>query len=205
MILLLFYAIISIFFSFLCSILEAVLLSVTPTFVNVKITEGKTYAKTLEKIKEDVDKPLIAILTLNTIAHTVGAILVGVQAKKYYAEAYSTDVTSILGFELTEDLLVGIISTIMTILILVVSEIIPKTIGVTYWKKLAQLTTNILSALIFLSNGPVFYGFFNSLPNFLEKVTMALFLAEKISVQWLILLKKKEFFKNLKVRLFAIY
>ena len=149
MILLLFYAIISIFFSFLCSILEAVLVSVTPTFVNVKITEGKTYAKTLEKIKEDVDTPLIAILTLNTIAHTVGAILVGVQAKKYYAEAYSTDVTSILGFELTEDLLVGIISTIMTILILVVSEIIPKTIGVTYWKKLAQLTTNILSALIF--------------------------------------------------------
>ena len=82
MALLVVYAIASIFFSFLCSILEAVLLSVTPTFINVKISEGKAYAKTLEHIKEDVDKPLIAILTLNTVAHTVGAILVGVQAEQ---------------------------------------------------------------------------------------------------------------------------
>ena len=138
MALLLFYAIISIFFSFLCSILEAVLLSVTPTFVNVKISEGKAYAKTLEKIKEDVDKPLIAILTLNTIAHTVGAILVGVQAEQlpYKFEIWGINV-------------VGIVSAIMTILILVVSEIIPKTIGATHWKKLASFTTTVLSALIF--------------------------------------------------------
>ena len=72
--LLIFYAFISIFFSFLCSILEAVLLSITPTFINVKLKEGKSFAKTLEVLKKDVDQPLIAILTINTIAHTVGAI-----------------------------------------------------------------------------------------------------------------------------------
>ena len=84
MALLLFYAFISIFFSFLCSILEAVLLSVTPTFINVKKKEGKAYANDLEDLKKDVDRPLIAILTLNTIAHTVGAILVGKQAETLY-------------------------------------------------------------------------------------------------------------------------
>lgn len=143
------YALISILFSFLCSILEAVLLSITPTFINVKIAEGKLYALQLQEIKKDVDKPLIAILTLNTIAHTVGAILVGVQAKIYYVEAFGSTMTKIFGFNLTADLLVGIISTIMTILILVVSEIIPKTIGATYWKSLAGFTTQALSILIF--------------------------------------------------------
>ena len=149
MTLLIVYAVVSIFFSFLCSILEAVLLSVTPTFINVKKNQGLAYAETLESLKKDVDKPLIAILTLNTIAHTVGAILVGVQAKIYYAEAYSSEATSILGFELTEDLLVGIISSIMTILILVVSEIIPKTIGASYWKRLANFTSKTLIILMF--------------------------------------------------------
>lgn len=147
--LLIFYAVISIFFSFLCSILEAVLLSVTPTFVNVKKQEGKAYAKDLEELKNDVDRPLIAILTLNTIAHTVGAILVGVQAKAAYAEMYGNNPTSIFGIELTEDLMVGIVSSVMTILILVASEIIPKTIGATYWKQLANFTTKALNVLIF--------------------------------------------------------
>jgi CBS domain containing-hemolysin-like protein len=148
--LLIFYATISILFSFLCSILEAVLLSVTPTFINIKIQEGKAYAKTLEKLKNDVDRPLIAILTLNTIAHTVGAILVGVQAKKAYAELYGTTTRSILGLEFSEDLMVGVVSTVMTILILVVSEIIPKTIGATYWKQLANFAAKALLPLIFV-------------------------------------------------------
>ncbi|WP_299112144.1 hemolysin family protein [uncultured Winogradskyella sp.] len=147
--LLIFYAIISIFFSFLCSILEAVLLSITPTFINVKKKEGKAYADDLEELKKDVDRPLIAILTLNTIAHTVGAILVGVQAKVAYAELYGTTKRSILGMEFTEDLMVGVVSTIMTILILVASEIIPKTIGATFWKQLANFTAKALKVLIF--------------------------------------------------------
>ncbi|MFT5242995.1 MAG: CBS domain containing-hemolysin-like protein [Psychroserpens sp.] len=147
--LLIFYAVISIFFSFICSILEAVLLSVTPTFLNLKKKEGKTYAADLEILKKDVDRPLIAILTLNTIAHTVGAILVGVQAKVAYAELYGTTSRSLFGIKFTEDLMVGVVSTLMTILILVASEIIPKTIGATYWKQLANFTTKALHVLIF--------------------------------------------------------
>ena len=147
--LLIFYAIISIFFSFLCSILEAVLLSITPTFINVKKKEGKAYATTLEELKKDVDRPLIAILTLNTIAHTVGAILVGVQAKVAYVEMYGSQTRRLFGISFTEELMVGIVSTVMTILILVASEIIPKTIGATYWKQLANFTSKALNLLIF--------------------------------------------------------
>lgn len=135
MTLLIFYGIISIFFSFLCSILEAVLLSVTPTFVNIKKQEGKAYATGLEELKKDVDKPLIAILTLNTIAHTVGAILVGAEAKKVFNdEGYG----------------VFIVSSVMTILILVASEIIPKTIGATYWKQLANFSTKTLNLMVLI-------------------------------------------------------
>lgn len=135
MTLLLIYATLSILFSFLCSILEAVLLSVTPTFINVKKKEGKAFANDLEVLKKDVDKPLIAILTVNTIAHTVGAILVGTQAKK----AFNDDGNGVL-----------IVSVVMTILILVASEIIPKTIGATYWKGLAGFSTRALNILIFI-------------------------------------------------------
>ncbi|WP_435261157.1 CNNM domain-containing protein [Tenacibaculum sp. nBUS_03] len=138
MTLLIIFATLSILVSFLCSILEAVLLSVTPTFVNVKKKEGKAYAEGLEALKKDVDKPLITILTLNTIAHTVGAILVGVQAEQLPYK-----------FEILGVNMVGIVSTIMTILILVVSEIIPKTIGATYWKGLAGFTTTTLKWFIF--------------------------------------------------------
>jgi len=148
MALLVFYAVISIFFSFLCSILEAVLLSINPTFINIIKKEGKGYAETLEALKKDVDQPLIAILTLNTVAHTVGAILVGVQAKVAYAELYGTTTRSILGIEFTEDLMVGVVSTLMTILILVASEIIPKTIGATYWKQLANFTAKTLKIMV---------------------------------------------------------
>ncbi|TBM99360.1 HlyC/CorC family transporter [Hyunsoonleella flava] len=135
---LIFWATISIFFSFLCSILEAVLLSVTPTFINVKKQEGKDYATTLENLKKDVDKPLIAILTLNTIAHTLGAMMVGIEAEKlpYKVELWGINT-------------VGVVSAIMTFLILVASEIIPKTIGATYWKGLANFASKTLMILIF--------------------------------------------------------
>lgn len=146
--LLIFYAFISIFFSFLCSILEAVLLSITPTFISVKKREGKSYALTFEELKKDVDQPLIAILTLNTIAHTVGAILVGVQAKVAYAELYGSSEQTVFGVTFTEDFMVGIVSTIMTLLILVASEIIPKTIGATYWRNLANFTSKTLKFMV---------------------------------------------------------
>ena len=132
--LLIFYAFISIFFSFLCSVIEAAFLSITPTFVRLKKSEGKSYADSLEKLKEDVDRPLIAILTINTVAHTVGAILVGVQAEQVYPEGGS---------------MVGIISAVMTIAILVLSEIIPKTIGASHWESLGNFTAKTLHAFIF--------------------------------------------------------
>ncbi len=132
--LLIFYGVVSISFSFICSILEAVLLSVTPTFISVKIKEGKTYAITLKKLKDNIDQPLIAILTVNTIAHTVGAILVGVQAEKTYGSGNNA---------------VGIVSAIMTMLILILSEIIPKSIGANYWKKLSKFASIAIVTLMF--------------------------------------------------------
>ena len=141
MALLLTYAFLSIFFSFLCSILEAVLLSITPSFIQIKTNEGKSYAATLARFKQDIDKPLIAILTLNTIAHTVGAILVGEEAGKL-ASGGGWDV-SLFGFNF-----VALVSTIMTLLILTVSEIVPKTIGATYWKSLGNFTAKTLSILV---------------------------------------------------------
>ena len=134
MTLLFIYASISIGFSFLCSILEAVLLSITPTFIAVKKNEGKAYAITLKKLKDDVNKPLISILTVNTIAHTVGAILVGVQAEKTFGSSNNA---------------VGIVSAIMTLLILILSEIIPKSIGASYWKQLANFSAKTITILMF--------------------------------------------------------
>lgn len=138
MALLIIYALVSIILSFLCSILEAAFLSFTPTYLRLKAKEGKKYAVTLAKFKKDIDKPLIAILTLNTLAHTVGAILVGVQAEKlpYKVEWFGMNI-------------VGIVSAVMTLLILVLSEIIPKTIGATYWKKLGNFTAIFLKLIIY--------------------------------------------------------
>src|SRR5680860_1668808 len=116
--LLILYAVLAIFFSFLCSIIEAAFLSMTPTYIKMKAKEGKSYAKTIKKFKQNIDEPLIAILTVNTIAHTVGALLVGVQAEEVYPNGGN---------------MIGVISAIMTLAILVLSEIIPKTIGATYW------------------------------------------------------------------------
>ena len=145
--LLILYVISTIALSFLCSILEAVLLSVNPTFLKIKINEGNKYAENLQKMKDNIDEPLIIILTLNTIAHTVGAILVGVQAKELYS-SIDNNTYEIFGTLLTEDLIVGIVSSIMTVLILLVSEIIPKTLGATYWHKLVRFTSIFLNSII---------------------------------------------------------
>ncbi len=146
--LLILYGFLTICLSFLCSILEAVLLSINPTFIKIKIKEGKKYAEKLQTLKSSIDEPLIIILTLNTVAHTVGAIMVGVQAKIAYSTLNVENSYSILGASVSEDLLVGIVSTIMTLLVLVLSEIIPKTIGANYWHKLAPFTTILLSSIL---------------------------------------------------------
>ena len=120
-------------------------------------------------IKKDVDKPLIAILTLNTIAHTVGAILVGVQAKIAYSELYGNTEKTLLGIQFSEAAMVGLVSTIMTILILVASEIIPKTIGATYWKQLAHASTTALKIMVWALRWTEFFGYCSFSPDWSEK------------------------------------
>jgi CBS domain containing-hemolysin-like protein len=144
--LLILYVFLTISLSFLCSILEAVLLSVNTTFIKIEIKGGKKYAKKLSDLKNSIDEPLIIILTLNTIAHTVGAILVGVQAKVAYSELNLEN--TFLAGGISDEVLVGFVSTIMTIMILLFSEIIPKTIGAKYWNSLAKFTTIFLSSII---------------------------------------------------------
>lgn len=137
------FFLLSIIFSFLCSVWEAVLLSVTPSYIKRKEQEAPSTGKLLASLKEDIDKPLSAILTLNTIAHTVGAIGVGAQAGKLYGSNYF----SLLGFEITYE---SLIATLMTLAILFLSEIIPKTIGANNWKSLAPLTARALKVLMWI-------------------------------------------------------
>jgi len=140
MALLIVFFLLSIIFSFLCSIWEAVLLSVTPSYVNIKAGEGGYMGKSLNSFKKDIDRPLSAILTLNTIAHTVGAIGVGAQAGKVWQG----------GFEIFGKHLGGesIIAGLMTLAILILSEIIPKTLGANNWKALAPFTVRSLNILM---------------------------------------------------------
>jgi len=131
MALLIAYLLIALLFSFLCSIMEAVILSITPYFIATKLSEGKNYAKRLTKYKDNIDRPLAAILTLNTFAHTIGAAGVGAQAQAIWGNQY-----------------LSITSIVLTILILFFSEIIPKTIGANYWMQLANPTVIILRVLM---------------------------------------------------------
>jgi CBS domain containing-hemolysin-like protein len=117
--------------SFLCSIMEAVLLSVSPSFIARQEQEGQWLGPKLRKFKDNVDQPLAAILSLNTIAHTVGAAGAGAQAAAVFGDAY-----------------IGVISAVLTFLILVVSEIIPKTLGAAYWRQLSPFVVRVLEVTI---------------------------------------------------------
>ncbi len=133
MLLLISYVLIALVFSFLCSIAEAVLLSVTMPHIVLMEQAQKTSGAILRRQKTEVGRPLAAILTLNTIAHTVGAAGAGAQATVVFGDAY-----------------VGIASAVLTLLILIFSEIIPKTIGARYWRELAPVTAHGLRLLIWL-------------------------------------------------------
>ncbi|MEZ4988373.1 MAG: CNNM domain-containing protein [Saprospiraceae bacterium] len=137
MTLLVLYATLAILFSFLCSIWEAVLLSMPDSYVEVQINQGNPAGPVLRELKKDIDRPLSAILSLNTIAHTVGAILVGKQAETYYG----TGGLMVAGIEIPAT---GIVATLMTLGVLILSEIIPKTIGANNWKSLAGFTASSL-------------------------------------------------------------
>jgi len=125
------YLFIALFFSFLCSIVEAVLLSVSWVHIAQMENEGQNSGKILRILKEDINKPLVAILTLNTVAHTVGAAGVGAQATIVFGNAS-----------------LGASSAILTFLILVFSEIIPKTLGASYWKMLSPITAYSLKFMV---------------------------------------------------------
>ena len=96
MFLLLTYLFFALVVSFLCSVMEAVLLSTPQSFLIVNQESGKTWAKQFTALKNNIDKPLSAILTLNTIAHTVGAAGVGAQAVKIFGETYFGIISAIL-------------------------------------------------------------------------------------------------------------
>lgn len=133
MTLLIIYVLIALGFSFLCSIAEAVLLSVTTAYVALREEEGHASGAVLRKLKENINQPLAAILTLNTIAHTAGAAGAGAQAAVVFGSNY-----------------LGVASAILTLLILVFSEIIPKTLGATYWRELAPATAYALRLMVWV-------------------------------------------------------
>jgi CBS domain containing-hemolysin-like protein len=135
--LLILFFVLAISISFLCSLWEAVLLSITPSYAQIKLQEGSSLGIHLRDFKQNIDKPLAAILTLNTIAHTVGAIGVGNQAALLWSET-NPIITSF------------VIPVVMTLAILVLSELIPKTLGANNWKPLAAFTVWSLNNLITL-------------------------------------------------------
>jgi len=132
--LLLFYVLLALFFSFLCSVAEAVLLSITPSYIAELRERDPTQAGRLQALKsEGIDRSLAAILTVNTIAHTVGAIGVGSKSTAVFGEAWF-----------------GVVSAVITLLILFLSEIVPKTLGAVHWRRLTGFTEGFVRLLILL-------------------------------------------------------
>ncbi|MCU5783662.1 hypothetical protein MA04_02962 [Alcanivorax balearicus MACL04] len=133
MLLLIIFAAVALGFSFLCSILEAALLSITPSYIAGLKDDNPKLFERLRHLKDDIDDPLAAILTLNTIAHTAGATGVGAQVAVLFGETW-----------------LGVASAVMTLAILIVSEIIPKTIGAKFWRALAPLLPPVLNVMIWV-------------------------------------------------------
>lgn len=129
------FFILSIVLSFICSLWEAVLLSISPSYMQIKLNEGSKIGLILQAFKNNIDRPLAGILTLNTIAHTVGAIGVGQEVTKIWADS--------------NPLITGLfVPVIMTAAILILSEIIPKTIGANNWRVLAPFTIYSLDIVL---------------------------------------------------------
>ena len=128
------YVLITVVVSAMCSILESALLSTPLSYVTTLESKNHPKAKRLRLYKEDIDRPISAILTLNTIANTAGAALVGAQATQVFGNAF-----------------VGVTSAVFTLLILVFSEIIPKTIGADYWRKIILPASSIIRVLIIIT------------------------------------------------------
>jgi len=131
MLLLTIYVSVAIGVSFICSVLEAVLLSISPSYIAQLRQQAHPAADSLAKLKTDIDRPLASILTLNTIAHTIGAATAGAQAAVVFGSEW-----------------LGVFSGVLTLGILVLSEIVPKTIGATYWRQLAPMAATTLRWMV---------------------------------------------------------
>lgn len=129
-----FYITLSVAVSFTCSLLEAAILSVTPTYLNVLKRKNPKLYHRISFLEDDIEKPLASILTLNTIAHTIGAAGAGAEAQKIWGNEY-----------------LSLFSAVLTFVILFFSEIIPKSIGARSWKRLLPISTLLLKPMILLS------------------------------------------------------
>ncbi len=129
-----FYILLSVSVSFLCSLLEAAILSVTPTYLAILRKKDPALHEKLSFLSKDIERPLASILTLNTIAHTIGAAGAGAEAQKIWGNEY-----------------LSIFSAVLTFIILFFSEIIPKSIGARAWKKVLPVSHIFLKPMIFLS------------------------------------------------------
>jgi CBS domain containing-hemolysin-like protein len=132
--LLVLYFLLAVVISFVCSVLESVLLSVNMPFISVLDKENPKAAKILKSHKTDISKSISSILILNTIANTLGAAAVGAQAEIIFGSGA-----------------VFYVSAVLTFAILFLSEIIPKTIGAVYWKELAPLATYLIRFFIWIT------------------------------------------------------
>jgi len=133
MTLLFIYFIIALLVSSLCSLMEAVLLSSSASYIEILATKSKG-GKLLQNLKSNIDRPISAILTLNTIVNTVGAAGVGAQAVAVFGSAYF-----------------GVVTAILTILMLIFAEIIPKSVGANYWKNLVIPTAWIIQGMVYIT------------------------------------------------------
>ncbi len=156
------YVCIAIGISFICSVLEAVLLSITPSYLAQLRQQNHPSAPKLEQLKADIDRPLASILTLNTIAHTLGAAGAGAHAAVVFGSEW-----------------LGLFSAVLTLGILFLSEIVPKTIGATYWRQLAPTTAEVLRWLVWLLAPFVWAS--KSITRFLTKNQTAPQLREELS------------------------
>ena len=155
-----FYFFLALGVSFLCSLLESIILSITHSHVAVLAKTGSKSSRLLENMKENINKPLAAILTVNTVANVVGAAGVGAQAMKLFGSEW-----------------VAILSGLLTLCILIFSEIIPKTLGTVYWRSLAGPAVYMIRGLIYLTYPFVF------LSNYFSKIFASENHQQKVSRQ----------------------
>jgi len=133
-VLLVLYLLLALGVSFFCSLTESGLLSLSRSRVATMVKDGRPTGRMLERMKDNIERPLAAILTLNTIAHTIGAAGVGAQAYVVFGSEW-----------------LALTSGVLTVLILVFSEIIPKTLGVVYAGRLAPFTAYAITGMIYMS------------------------------------------------------